>query len=489
MNREGPDSESRTGSRQTWLLKRMARLVDAAAREGTGALARRKVAEAAGALAERRRIRHGARRSWRPDGRPVFLLVNHACGGGTQRHVNDLATRLRSEHVRPLLVHPSRAGGVVWEEFDESGDGAWCRESTTERDSLVRQLSMLRPTHAHVHHLIGLPDLLVNLLAQIGVPYDWTIHDYYTICPRVNLVGARRTYCGEPDAGSCDRCLATLGDDQGRPVTATITSWRERFSPLLGRARRVIVPSEDVRRRLARYFPELRVLLRPHPEELRSVQCLAVRWHPAEPVRVVVLGTITNIKGSERLAACARDARTRGLQLEFYVIGSTDRDRVFARMRNVHVTGRYPEDQVYDRLASARAHLAFVPSVCPETFMYSLSILMAARLFVCCFDLGAQAERVRAWGWGRILAREDSPESINDALMAAARCLARGPTSPVPAPGPAPPPPPYYAELLTSYYDFSAEELERLFFRPPRPDSPDVHKPQSARRSDLAHLY
>ena len=35
--------------------------------------------------------------------------------------------------------------------------------------------------------------------------------------------------------------------------------------------------------------------------------------------------------------------------------------------------------------------------------MYTLSIAMAARLFVVCFDLGAQAERVRAWGWGQAI--------------------------------------------------------------------------------------
>ena len=69
-------------------------------------------------------------------------------------------------------------------------------------------------------------------------------------------------------------------------------------------------------------------------------------------------------------------------------------------MGNVHISGRYREDELFDLLASRRPHLAFLPSECPESFMYTLSIAMAAGLFVVCFDLGAQAERVRSWGWG-----------------------------------------------------------------------------------------
>jgi len=461
----------------------MERLAHVIAREGAFALARRQLSQAAGRLAERSKIWRGARQPWRADGRPVFLLISHACGGGTERHVGEMGAALRKEGVRPLLVRPSRAGRVLWEEYDGRGLRIWCRESTNERDSIERQLLLLRPVHAHVHHLIGLPDVLMDLLSEHGVPYDWTVHDYYTICPRVNLIGAAGTYCGEPDAGSCNRCLAVLGDDQGRRVTETITSWRERFGRRLGATRRVFAPSEDVRRRLARYFPDLHVLVRPHPEVLPELESLAAPILSGETVRVAVLGTIAPVKGSERLLACARDAYSRKLPLEFHVIGSTDRDAAFVRVGNVRVTGRYREQEVFERLAAQRCHLVFLPSSCPESFMYTLSIVMAARMFVFCFDHGAQAERLRAWGWGRILPGEASPESINDSLLAAARWLAGGPSSP-PAPRSA-----CYPEILTSYYDFTTEDLAKFLGLRSRHGQTSGMNPQSTRRRDLAHLY
>jgi glycosyltransferase involved in cell wall biosynthesis len=331
--------------------------------------------------------------------------------------------------------------------------------------------------------VLGLPDVLLELLAERGIPYDWTIHDYYTICPRVNLIGATGTYCGEPDTGSCNRCLTTLGDDQGRPVKQTISRWRETFGRRLCGARRVFVPSEDVGRRLTRYFPNVSIFLRPHPEILPRVESLAAPVVPGKPVRIAVLGTIVSVKGSERLLGCARDARFRGLPLEFHVIGSTDRNATFARLGNVHVSGRFREVEVYERLAAARCHLAFLPSCCPESFMYTLSIAMAARMFVVCFDLGAQAERLKAWGWGETLPEAAAAESINDSLLAVARSLAGGP------PSPPPPRPAFYPEFLKSYYGFTPREIAGLFGPPSAPGSAGARTLQAIRRTDLAHLH
>ena len=109
------------------------------------------------------------------------------------------------------------------------------------------------------------------------------------------------------------------------------------------------------------------------------------------------------------------------------MIGSTDRDAAFARLGNVQVTGRYREQEVYERLAAQRCHLAFLPSVCPESFMYTLSIAMAARMFVVCFDHGAQAERLRAWGWGQVLTLEHQP-GVDQRLAAGRGAVAGGRT-------------------------------------------------------------
>ena len=462
----------------------LGRLVTVIEREGALALARRKLLQLRGLIAERSKLWRFARRSWQSDDRPVFLFISHRCGGGTERHVGDLEKGLRAEGVRPVVVRPGRRGKLLWEERGDRARTLWCRESSTERESIAKLLGELSPVHAHVHHTLGLPDVLFDLLVERGISYDWTIHDYHSICPRINLIGSDGRYCGEPDAAGCDRCLARLGDDQGRAghrnrsqpgAREAQTGWRE--------------PGESLRRVPMSHagssvtFLDRIVTLRPHPDSLPRLEGLAVPLRAGESVRVAVIGTLTTVKGSERLLACARDARLRGLPLEFHLIGATDRDALLARQGNVHVTGRYRETEVYDRLKAVRCHLAFLPSECPESYMYTLSIAMAARLFVVCFDLGAQAVRVKDWGWGKAIPIELGAAAINDALIDAAKSLSAS-SSPPEAPQAA-----QYPDVLASYYDFTAGERDRIAGR----DSRHAHSmgpgPHVIRGRDHAHLH
>jgi glycosyltransferase involved in cell wall biosynthesis len=444
-----------SGSRRSMALLRMRELAVLWATHGPTTAVSRAVRRAS-RWGKPRRGRIHARRTWHPSRQPVFLLVSHHGGGGTERHLRELAEALNSEGVRAVLLRPSESGSLLWEERDLSWCVTWCRRTAAERAPIKELLKLLEPAHVHIHHLMGLPIGLPDWFHEFGLTYDWTIHDYFTVCPRAHLNRADGSYCGEPDTAGCNTCLSRLGDYHGKSVNESIAVWRKRSSRYLSRARRVFAPNEDVRQRLQRYFPDLPILVRPHFERLPEEASLAAPLRPGELVRVAVLGSIAAIKGSERLMACAREARRRHLPLEFRVLGSTDRDDAIARLDNVHVSGAYHERDVFERLAGERCHLAFLPSVWPETFMYTLSIAMAARLYTICFDLGAQAQRLRAWGWGRLLPLEASAAETNDAFLSAARSLVGG------AVAPAPPAPAAYPELLVNYYDFSAQELERF---------------------------
>jgi O-antigen biosynthesis protein len=459
------------------------RLITTLEREGPHALSRRKLSQARARLAERSLVRRMRTNAWNGSDRPVFLLISHRCGGGTERHLGDLETALRNEGIRPLIVRPGQTGRVLWAERDARGAALWCRESNVDPKSISEMLDMIEPAHAHVHHSLGLPEALFDALADRGVPFDWTIHDYHTICPRINLIGSAGRYCGEPDEAGCNRCLALLGDDSGRPVSGSIVDWRAKSGRRLAAARRVFVPSADVARRLKRYFPGLDLTLRPHPESLPAVESRARPLGASEAIRVAVIGTLVAVKGSERLLACARNARDRGLPLEFHLIGSSDRDAALSRIGNVHISGRYREDELFDLLASRRPHLAFLPSECPESFMYTLSIAMAAGLFVVCFDLGAQAERVRSSGWGMPVELDLAPSQINDELIAAAFSLSSQPNPPR-APIPA-----HYPDALTTYYEFTEQERARFGGFAARPGRLRGPSPLAVPGRVHAHFY
>ena len=122
-------------------------------------------------------------------------------------------------------------------------------------------LKSARVTRAHIHHLMGMDLDVRSLLHRLGVPFDVTVHDYFAICPQVNLLPwLQGAYCGEPDLAGCNACIA----DRPSHGARDIVSWRRSNAWQFLEADRVICPSEDVRKRLARYGLDGRAIVVPH---------------------------------------------------------------------------------------------------------------------------------------------------------------------------------------------------------------------------------
>ncbi|MFI3285205.1 MAG: glycosyltransferase [Rikenellaceae bacterium] len=64
----------------------------------------------------------------------------------------------------------------------------------------------IKPDVFHVHTLMGLPIELLQFLKHKGVKLIYTSHDYFGICPKVNLIDFDGKLCCEPSAERCSRC-------------------------------------------------------------------------------------------------------------------------------------------------------------------------------------------------------------------------------------------------------------------------------------------
>ena len=118
------------------------------------------------------------------------------------------------------------------------------------------------------------------------------------------------------------------------------------------------------------------------------------------------------------MLACARDAAQRRLPLEFVIVGRTPDDRRLMETGRVFVTGAYREGEGEALIRRQGAHLAWLPSIWPETWCFTLGVAWRAGLKAAVFDIGAQAERVRASGLGWIFPLGLPIAAINNALLA-----------------------------------------------------------------------
>jgi GT2 family glycosyltransferase/glycosyltransferase involved in cell wall biosynthesis len=362
-----------------------------------------------------------ARHAW--SGRRAVLIVTHDVGGGVETQARRGAAAIAARGGLPVLLRPVLRRPLL------EGTGA-CRvdlalsvpdldlpnlvfDLASERSALLRLLARFTPERLEYHHMLGHAPALLDVPRALGLPYDVHLHDYAWFCPRVTLVAGAGRYCGEPDLAGCADCIADHGAliDDPTPVGALVA----RSAAFLGGADTVIAPSVDTAQRYARHFPSLRPIVRPWDSVAPSPRARAGQT----PRRVAVLGAIGIEKGYGILLACARDAARRALPLNFIVIGHTTDDARLLQTGAVFITGEYKPAELPSLIAAVGPDVAFIPSIWPETWCFTLSEAWAASLHAVVFDIGAPAERIRRAGGGTVLPLACPPERINAVLLGA----------------------------------------------------------------------
>lgn len=348
------------------------------------------------------------------------LLVTFDLPGGVKRHVDERRSDLGAEGHTVLILQPSETHGrpnqVILRTQVRGLDNLGFNlpdDLPVLRDLLLKlQLSKIE-----LHHFVGLPSAVLELVTSIGIQYDVYVHDYSWICPRLTLVGGDGVYCGEPTIEDCETCIVTHGTALEKSLS--VAALRTRSSRILNGASGVIVPTDDVRTRLDRYFPNLSMKVKAWEEAIEPL------FHsPAAGsgrVRIAIIGAISVPKGYQILLECARDAAERNLDLEFVVVGFTCDDEPLLATGRVFIVGPYAEDEVGALLEREQCHSAFFPSVGPETWCYALSYAVARGLPIVAFNLGAIAERLRSYVAADLLPLFAPVATINDTLLRAGR--------------------------------------------------------------------
>ena len=329
----------------------------------------------------------------RNSGKRVFLAVTHRLGGGVAQHVDELM-EITAGDVIWLTLTPLSSSTCVLECSRSEYRFSLRLNASAEYALLAALLRACGVQRIHIHHL-GEHGADVDRLAQdLDLPFDFTVHDYFAICPQITLSDEHGNYCGEPDEAGCNRCLAR----RPAPHGLDISSWRAKYAWLFS-ADRVIAPSVDTANRVRRYFPEARVLAAEHLSQSAPATVKARGLAQGERLRVAVLGVMTIHKGRELFEECAARSARLGLPLEFSLIGRVEgSDQEEAAYTQ---TGRYLQADLRALLESAAPHLVWFPASIPETFSYTLSTCLALGVPVAAHDLGALPVRLanRPWSW------------------------------------------------------------------------------------------
>lgn len=359
---------------------------------------------------------------WDRDQKPVVALITHDVGGGTERQVGIVNDALADDHhvviMKSVPGYPNR----VFIENRAPFDSFQTIIDLSSAADFAALFQLVGVQQVQVHHLLGHGPAVRQGLARAGVPFEFHVHDYYTVCPQVTMTTADAEYCFEPDAHGCNACIAR------RPSNGSsdIVNWRLAHEWVVLDASRVVAPSRDAAARMRRYHDvDVDVVYHEPPATPGQPGRKLRRGSASDPLRVVVLGVLAPHKGKFKVLQALEAIAAEQLPLHVHLIGYmglTEGEMSPAMETHFSSTGWYEETELETLIGAARPDLFLFASTAPETYSFTLTRAMRTGLSIVAPAHGAYPERLadysRSWLYGPAI---DGAELANGICRFAAR--------------------------------------------------------------------
>ncbi len=296
-------------------------------------------------------------------------------------------------------------------------------------------LAETRPELVHFNHFIALSANLPKITASRNIPAMITLHDYWPICHRVNLINAYANPCPGPlQGGNCFDCVFLAGE-RGHglrnraffylkrllpyPVRAKLRQkirrpgfgtllFKASHSDFTGRQRSFVdairsgnylsVPSEFVRQVfLQNGFEALKIHVLPLGIEKLS----PVSHHGKNKrIRFAYIGTVLTVKGLDLLISAFSRLPDENIELAIY--GREDVEPHYTRHIHdiarkdlrIKFMGAFPaakKQEIYDQI-----DIVVIPSITHETFSFVAREALSAGVPVIASAMGALKEIINS---------------------------------------------------------------------------------------------
>lgn len=159
-------------------------------------------------------------------GHQIFVFYASGVRRSRGKSYLSIDTRFGME-VAKVANGPNNYVGAFGTEYDPLKE---CSNIAVER-LFDQYLERVRPDVVHIQTLVGLSASLLQIAHDRGAATVVTLHDYWFICPRVQLLQPDGTICPGPLEGfRCATCVAESRWRRWLRVLFSQVPWRERIS-------------------------------------------------------------------------------------------------------------------------------------------------------------------------------------------------------------------------------------------------------------------
>ena len=246
-------------------------------------------------------------------------------------------------------------------------------------------------------------NFVLNLKRKFNSKLTYLTHDYFCICPNINLLYKNKYFCGVPeDINKCYECLNNF----------EIRLYRYYFKKLLQFSDDILVFSESSKNILLKVYNNIDNNITILPHKVDWIKRFPKKSIKKDKLHIGILGAIGYSKGFDIITDLLKISLPNNYFM-FYSIGYFMKN---IEADNLFLCGKYKHENLVEIVEKYDIDIFIIPSIWPETFSYTTEEIILMQKPIICFNLGAQAERVSKYDKGYI-AEDISAKSIYEKLL------------------------------------------------------------------------
>ncbi|SKA27604.1 Glycosyltransferase, GT2 family [Lysobacter spongiicola DSM 21749] len=262
----------------------------------------------------------------------------------------------------------------------------------------------------HIRHIAWHSVNLPVVAKALGLAVAYSFHDFYSICPSLNLLDENLVFCGGKCTATQGECTKSLWPQDSMPPIkhGYVNRWQEIFADFLSSCDAYVTTAPSAASTIVATFPELegKINVIPHGRDFPGAMQCASGVEGQEKIRILVPGNIGASKGSELIRQIMQLYGSE--RFEFHFLGVTG-----GILRDVGIHhGHYDRASFGDKVRQIRPAFGVVLSVWAETYCHTLTEMWACGVPVLGIDLGAVGDRIRASGAGWLVPPGSSPQEV-----------------------------------------------------------------------------
>jgi len=286
----------------------------------------------------------------------------------------------------------------------EARNRYFMEKNTLYREMLEKIIMNYNIDIIHVQHLMDHYVDIVDIVEEYKIPTVISVHDYFLLCPNVNLLDAEDIQCAKiSNRECCNKCTGADIDTNHRV---------DIIKRLLQNSSKIVIPNETVRENFNKLYGDLEYTviehgIRPFKERKKD--------RKDNNFNIAFVGVLIKIKGKNKMKYLVDNINNE--KIKFHLFGITDEEELKVNTDNYTYHGTYSKSDIEEKLTKNKIDLVCILSICHETFSYVLSESVNAKIPVMGFDVGAVGNRIKKLNCGITLDLKISDEELKNKII------------------------------------------------------------------------